>query len=60
MTPNVHQPAAKHALRLCLSQLLDECLASNLKLPALHIRLAIMELEDGGELDYFPISPPFG
>ena len=39
------KPPAKEAIRLCLMQLLADCMLNNMKVPALHIRLAILEIE---------------
>ncbi|MFZ5610152.1 MAG: hypothetical protein ACOY99_11160 [Pseudomonadota bacterium] len=39
-------PSTRDAIRLCLAQLLDDCLHAGFHVTALHIRLAIMELDD--------------
>lgn len=42
---SVPPPPAKEAIRLCLAQLLDDCLDADLAVPALHIRIAMLEIE---------------
>lgn len=48
---SVPPPPAKEAIRLCLAQLLDDCLHADMPVPALHIRLAMMEIEQAETKD---------